>query len=152
MLQMLIELKSAKYVLEVRTLDDYSTIFFGCALLTTASNDLSASKLINLERSLKYAALYGLSELIPNSEPAFDVIFIDADKLNSTEYYKKAIQLSKSGAIIVADNVIRGDTVLNSPSDDLSMIGIHAFNDHVSQDSRVGCKSYDGFAIIQVKK
>jgi caffeoyl-CoA O-methyltransferase len=95
MLQILVELKSAKRVLKIRTLGGYSTIFFGCALLITASNGLSASKLIILEKSLKYAALDGLSELIAKSEPVFDVVFINADKINNTEYYKKAMQLSK---------------------------------------------------------
>ncbi|ORE00916.1 family 3 O-methyltransferase [Rhizopus microsporus var. microsporus] len=178
MLAMLVQLKSAKRVLEIGTLGGYSTIYFGRALLSVTSND---AKLITLEKNPKCAAIAkenieraglssivdikigaaidSLDELISKNEVAFDLIFIDADKINNTEYYKRAMQLAKSGTLIVADNVIRAGEVLNKSSQDPNVKGVRAFNNYVSRDDRVyataiqtvGCKGYDGFAMILVK-
>ena len=51
----------------------------------------------------------------------FDLIFIDADKINYIEYYKKSMHLIKSKGIIVLDNMLWGGSVLN-PKDEQSKI------------------------------
>jgi len=43
----------------------------------------------------------------------FDLIFIDADKINYIEYYKKSMHLIKSKGVIVLDNMLWGGSVLN---------------------------------------
>ena len=51
----------------------------------------------------------------------FDLIFIDADKINYIEYYKKSMHLIKSKGVIVLDNMLWGGSVLN-PKDEQSKI------------------------------
>ncbi len=54
-----------------------------------------------------------LRALIAAGEPAFDFVFIDADKPGYPAYLELAIQLSRPGTVIVADNVIRNGAVLD---------------------------------------
>jgi caffeoyl-CoA O-methyltransferase len=68
-------------------------------------------------------------------EPGFDLIFIDADKGNYTNYYEAAVPLLSPRGIIAIDNVLWSGRVLDPKEpDDHAMV---AFNDHVRADSRV---------------
>ncbi len=88
----------------------------------------------------------------------FDLIFIDADKESTPEYFDWAIQLSRPGTVIVVDNVVRNGAVIDPHSDDTSVQGIRRFMERIATDTRVtatalqtvGSKGYDGFAIAVV--
>ena len=65
----------------------------------------------------------------------FDVIFIDADKGNYTNYYEAALPLLAPRGVIAVDNVLWSGKVLDpKEKDDHAIV---AFNDHIQNDSRV---------------
>jgi predicted O-methyltransferase YrrM len=102
-------------------------------------------------------ALDLLPELAERAEP-FDFVFIDADKPNNAAYFDWALKLSRAGAIIVVDNVVRGGEVIAAASDSPTVQGVHRFLERLAAEPRVsataiqtvGGKGYDGFAIALV--
>ena len=62
----------------------------------------------------------------------FDLIFIDADKNNYLNYYKKAKDLLTEKGIIIIDNVLWSGRVLNP--EDKQSISIDNFNKFVNED------------------
>ena len=76
-------------------------------------------------------ALQNLEKLPINT---FDFAFIDADKINYTEYYKRCMKLIKPGGIIVLDNMLWSGSVLD-PKDNESKI-LNSCNDYIKNDSR----------------
>ncbi len=101
-------------------------------------------------------ALDLLPALVP--EAPFDLIFIDADKGNSPQYLDWAITLSRVGSLIVADNVIRGGRVFQTPPPDESARGMAAYNRKILQHPRLVSVAIpndedgmDGFAISVVQ-
>src|SRR5213595_2638743 len=64
-----------------------------------------------------------------------DLVFIDADKVNYSDYYEGCLPLVTSGGLIVADNVLWSGKVLHpTEADDLAIV---AFNRFVQSDPRV---------------
>lgn len=67
----------------------------------------------------------------------FDVIFIDADKLNYVNYYRRAMELLSPRGVILVDNVLwDGEVLLDPPPDDRTA-AIQELNRIVAADSRV---------------
>jgi predicted O-methyltransferase YrrM len=56
-------------------------------------------------------------ETLPTLVGPFDLVFIDADKRSNPEYLRWALELSRAGTLIVADNVVRGGAVADAGSD-----------------------------------
>jgi len=89
----------------------------------------------------------------------FDLVFIDADKENYPEYLQWAIRLTRTGSVILLDNVIRDGKILEPESDDpriqatretLELMGRHPQLD-TSVIQTVGAKHWDGFAFAVVR-
>ncbi|MFN2282767.1 MAG: O-methyltransferase, partial [Anaerolineales bacterium] len=99
-----------------------------------------------------------LRQLIDQGEDAFDLIFIDAAKDQYRTYLELALDLSRPGTLIIADNVVRRGNILNQGSEDTSVQGILQFNQFIAAEPRltatviqtVGEKGYDGFAFLMV--
>jgi predicted O-methyltransferase YrrM len=171
-LQVLAKSCGAKKILEIGTLGGYSTIWMARALPP-------GGKVVTLEIDQKHADVArknferaGLAnmidirlgkaiEVLPTlkaSDAPFDMIFIDADKPPYTEYFQWALKLSRSGTLIVADNVIRGGKVLDPNTDDEMVQGVQRFNKVLAQTrgvtatiiQNVGAKEHDGMALIVV--
>jgi caffeoyl-CoA O-methyltransferase len=173
-LQVLAQLCRAEKILELGTLGGYSTIWMARALP-------DGGKLISLEvdpshasvarKNIDRAGLSGkvdirvgraielLPELHQSGEGPFDMIFIDADKPPYAEYFEWALRLSRSGTLIVADNVIREGRVLDPGDDDERVRGVQRFNQLLALTKEVsatilqtvGAKEYDGMAVAVVK-
>ena len=79
-------------------------------------------------------ALESLGELSNNK---FDMIFIDADKMNYKEYYEKSLGLINQGGLIIIDNVLWHGEVADEKNNDKFTINIREFNKFVSEDKRV---------------
>jgi len=170
MLAIFMQMSRAVRVLEIGTLGGYSTIWMAKALpphgsITTiefnehhaevASQNLNKAGLAERVTLHRGAAL----EVLPTLDAPFDLIFIDADKVNNPHYLEWAIRLSKPGTVIVGDNTVRGGNVIESGSEDPNVIGLRKFVEMLSEDERleatavqtVGEKGWDGFVIAIVK-
>jgi predicted O-methyltransferase YrrM len=76
-------------------------------------------------------------EIIPAIDMLWDLVFIDADKVNYIEYYELTLQRLQPGGWIIADNVLFHGQVLESPVKGKNALAIHQFNEHVKNDDRV---------------
>ena len=175
MLYTLALLCNARHILEIGTLGGYSTIWLARALpddghLISLESDSTHAEVAqknitqaNLESKVEIRtgkALDLLPQIKAEAKKPFDLIFIDADKPPYTEYFQWAVKLARPGALIIADNVIRGGTVLNSNSKDEKVLGVQRFNRMLATNSDVtatilqtiGIKGYDGMAIAIVNR
>ena len=159
----------ARSILELGTLGGYSTIWLARALpergrLITLEADPAYAEVArtNVER----AGLGGVVDIrvgpaletLPRVDGPFDFVFIDADKEHNPEYLEWTLRLSQPGALIVADNVVRGGAVTDPESDDPRVRGVRRFHELLGAEPRVvattiqtvGAKGHDGFAIAVV--
>ena len=173
LLFMLAKLSGARRVLEIGTLAGYSTTWLARALpddghITSLEVDQNHADVAqrNLVRagvamrvSIRVArADDSMRRLIDEQSPPFDFIFIDADKPGYLTYLELALQLSRCGTVIVADNVIRNGAVMDeSPVDDNARAA-RAFNAAVAAHPRLDSiivpimrKTIDGMSIAIVR-
>lgn len=74
--------------------------------------------------------------IIPHMQGPFDLIFIDADKPNYSNYYRLVFDLVRPGGFIIADNVLWSGKVLDEEKDENTQ-ALHDFNQMVLADDRV---------------
>ena len=138
----------ARRVLEIGTFTGYSALCFAEVLpsngtVTTCDIDLDSTTLAKkyfaesphgqkIEVKLG-PALKTLETLLPT----YDLIFIDADKVNYINYYQRALELVAERGVILIDNVLWNGDVLESSTVDESTTAIQELNDIVHVDSRV---------------
>lgn len=170
MLELLARGVGAKRILEIGTLGGYSAISLARALPEDGH-------LVSLELEPEYAALArsniekaglapkveiivgeavkSLAALEASDASRFDFVFVDADKENYAAYLEHAIRLSRPGAMLVFDNVVREGEVINADSSDPKVPGTRALygalQDHPLVDATaiqtVGSKKWDGFLL-----
>ena len=163
----------ARNILEIGTLGGYSTIWLARALP-------SDGRLITLEADPKHAAvaranvanagfenivevriglaLDSLGRMAQENIPAFDLVFIDADKPNLKAYYDWALKLTHPGSLIIIDNVVRNGDLVNPNYNDSSVRSMRELIPALANEPNVmaaaiqtvGNKGYDGFAIALV--
>jgi len=172
LLNLLARSLGAKRILEIGTLGGYSTIWLARGLA-------EGGRLLSLEIDPHHAAVAranldhaGLSDvvevrqgraldLLPEVErawaPAFDLVFIDADKPSNPDYFDWALKLTRPGGMIVVDNVVRGGKVIEVDGD-ANVQGVRRLAEKVAAEPRVsatalqtvGDKGHDGLMIILV--
>jgi len=78
-------------------------------------------------------------EIIPTLEDELDLVFIDADKPNYSNYFDLVIDKLRTGGINIADNVLWSAKVLDPEqlANDEDTKALHEFNEKMQQDSRV---------------
>jgi predicted O-methyltransferase YrrM len=104
------------------------------------------------------AALETLPTLAGDPRTPFDLVFIDADKVNTKAYFEWALKLTRPGSLIIVDNVVRKGAVADASSEDVNVQGIRQFNAAAAANPRVtgtalqtvGSKGYDGLAVLRV--
>ena len=150
LLGLLAQMVGARRILEIGTLGGYSAIHLARALpedgaLISLEIDERSAEVAksNVER----AGLGGkveirvgdakvlLARVVEREEGPFDLVFIDADKEGYPEYLEWAMRLSRPGSLILADNTIRGGSVLD-PKDD-SARATREFNEKLARDPRL---------------
>ncbi|WP_339246071.1 O-methyltransferase [Paenibacillus sp. FSL R10-2796] len=169
-LNLLVQMKGARRILEIGTLGGYSTIWMARALPSdgqivtleldpinaqVAKANLSLAEVDHLVELRVGDALEQLSQMKQEGVEPFDFIFIDADKPNNPNYLKWALQFSQPGTVILGDNVIREGEVINENSEDARVVGVREFYDLLAEEPRisataiqtVGSKGYDGFVL-----
>ena len=75
-------------------------------------------------------------EIIPQLQLFWDLVFIDADKINYANYYHLVIDQLKPGGFIIADNVLWSGKVIG-PKTDKDTEAMRLFNKLVHEDERV---------------
>lgn len=94
-------------------------------------------------------------EIIPDLQETWDLVFIDADKVNYTAYYQLVLPRVRSGGLIIADNVFFHGQVLEEKITGKSALGIQAFNEMIEKDEsvdKVMLTVRDGLLLIQKNK
>ncbi len=76
-------------------------------------------------------------DIIPTLNEAWDLIFIDADKVGYIDYYELTLPNVKTGGIILADNVLFHGEVFQTPLKGKNAIAIDRFNRYIREDNRV---------------
>lgn len=162
LLEFLVYATSAKSILELGTFSGYSSISMAAALPPGGHINTCEVDGGNAEVARRYIGEAGYAdritvhlgpalETIERLEGSFDLVFIDADKVNYVAYYDALLpRLSPSGLMAV-DNTLWGGRVLESDDSD-STRAIVAFNEHVRNDPRavsVVLTVRDGITLIR---
>ena len=163
----------ARAILEIGTLGGYSTIWLaralppGGRLLTIEADEkhaavarqnivranLSATVDLRVGRALDVLPSIERERLAP-----FDLVFIDADKPNTPDYFRWALRLGRIGTLILIDNVVRNGALADAASQDPAVVAMRRVLDVIAAEPRVsatvlqtvGVKGYDGLAVALV--
>jgi len=175
LLHLIARVHGARSVLELGTLGGYSTIWLARALppdgsVTTlelnpdyarvAAANVELAGLAGLINIKVGPALDSLLALRGEGAGPFDLIFIDADKQGTPEYFEHALELSRPGTVIVTDNVVRDGALADADSEDPRVLGMRRFHELLAAERRVssttiqtvGAKGYDGFTLALVER
>ncbi len=174
LLALLATILAARQILEIGTLGGYSTIWMARALppdgklislevdprhAEVARKNIAGAGLDKIAEVRLGAALDALPELQKEGAGPFDLSFVDADKVNIPAYFDWCVKLSRPGAVIVVDNVVRNGALVDSASGDPAVQGVRALHEMIASDTRVsattiqtvGSKGYDGFTLAVVR-
>ena len=94
-------------------------------------------KKANQEHKIKTLIKPALESLDEIKNEKFDLVFIDADKMNYIEYYERSLQLLNKNGLIIIDNVLWYGEVVNENNNDKFTKNIKEFNSNISKDTRV---------------
>lgn len=173
LLHLLARVYGARTVLELGTLGGYSTIWLARALpvggrLITVELDAQRAEVAraNVARAglahvveLRIGrALDILPQIAAEGLGPFDLIFIDADKPSTPEYFAWALKLARTGSLIIVDNVVRKGALADAASTDPNVCAMRRFHEMLAAEKRVsattiqtvGSKGYDGFTLALV--
>ena len=166
LLMLLARMVGARRILEFGTLGGYSTLWLAKALppdgqLVTLEAHPGHAEVArrNLAGDGRIRLVEGPAlETVRTLEGPFDLIFIDADKVNQANYLRESLPLARPGTLIVGDNVVRDGRVLDPASDDPSIHGVREFFELMAAEPRltataiqtVGTKGHDGLAFALV--
>ena len=134
-------------VLEIGTYLGYSALCFAEGLadggkvitldIQEETNAVARAYVDRTEYAGKIEFLLGNAvDIIPNLHETFDLVFIDADKPNYSNYYDLVIGKVRAGGFIIADNVLWSGKVLDEIKDENTQ-ALHDFNQKVLADGRV---------------
>ena len=165
-LSMISKLIQPKNVLEIGTFTGYSALSIAeglpkdGTLFTIDRNEELAElqqKYFNKSRYTNQLKSYvgNAIEIIPTLHQKFDLVFIDADKSNYTNYFHLIIAKMNSGGIILSDNVLwYGKVAEKADEKDEDTIALQAYNTLLNTDDRletVMLPIRDGLTISRVK-
>ncbi len=153
-------------ILEIGTFTGYSAICLarglrpGGQLITIELNDelvdFSHSYFCKAGVDSKIVQIIGRAQdSIPSLDRVFDLVFIDGDKREYSEYYRLSIDKLKPGGIIIADNVLWGGKALQKEKGDPQTEGILEFNEMIRKDpniEKIILPIRDGLMIIRKKE
>ena len=148
-LHLIIKISNIKDVLEIGTFTGLSALSISLSLpedgklIALDKNEetnkiaLSFFKKANQTHKIQTIVKPALETLDELNNKKFDMVFIDADKMNYKAYYEKSLGLINRGGLIVIDNVLWHGEVVDEKNDDKFTINIREFNKFVSEDKRV---------------
>ncbi len=153
-----------KFVLEIGTYLGYSALCFAEGLaeggkvvtldIQEGTNDIAREFVARTEFSDRIDFRLGVAtEIIPTLAETFDLVFIDADKPNYSNYYDLVFDRVRPGGFIIADNVLWSGHVVEEERDEETQ-ALHDFNKKVIADERVAnvlLPIRDGLMVVRKK-
>ena len=148
-LHLIIKVSNIKNVLEIGTFTGLSALSISLALpddgklITIDKNEetnkiaLNFFKKAHLDHKIQTIVKPALETLSALNNKKFDMVFIDADKMNYKEYYEKSLNLINKDGLIIIDNVLWHGEVVDEKNNDKFTIKIKEFNKYISEDERV---------------
>ena len=148
-LHLIIKVANIKNVLEIGTFTGLSALTISLALpndgklIALDKNEETNKVAVDFFKKAKQdhkiqtiikPAMHSFEEL---KNEKFDMIFIDADKMNYKNYYENSLQLIKKGGLIIIDNVLWHGEVVDEKNNDKFTENMREFNNFVSEDKRV---------------
>jgi len=178
LLHLIARIHGARRILEIGTLGGYSTIWLARALpddgelvtlelnpgyaevATANAEQAGLAGLIKIEVG---PALESLRRLVAAGVAPFDLVFIDADKQSTPEYFELALELTRPGSVIVTDNVVRDGALADPDTQEPGALGMRRFHELLAAATgehrvtattvqTVGSKGYDGFTLALVER
>lgn len=147
-LEIISKLISPKAILEIGTFTGYSALCLAKGLqpdgklhtIELREDDVALSKSF-FAKSSQASQIISYEgdalKIIPDMKEKWDLVFIDADKVNYINYYELTLPQLKSGGLLIADNVLFHGGVIAEKIKGKNAIAIHEFNQHVLADDRV---------------
>ncbi len=166
LLSMISKLSKPKSILEIGTYTGYSALCLAEGLQTkgllhTIDHN---EELINFQKKYFDRSEYkdqiklylgNALDVIPKIEDKFDLVFIDADKINYVNYFNLIIDKMNQGGVILSDNVLWSGKVTKKPNPkDLDTIALISYNKLLKSDPRIETVMLpirDGLTISRVK-
>ena len=148
-LHLIIKVSKIKKVLEIGTFTGLSTLSMALALpdegeIIALDKDLKTNKIAvdffkkaNQDHKIKTIIRPALESLIKIRNEKFDLVFIDADKMNYKKYYQISLDLLNKEGLIIIDNVLWHGEVADRNINDKYTKVIRELNDFISKDKRV---------------
>ena len=148
-LHLIIKISNIKNVLEIGTFTGLSALSISLALPDDGSlvaldkneetNKIATSffKKAKQDHKIKTIIKPALETLEELKNNKFDMVFIDADKMNYKEYYERSLKLINKNGLIIVDNVLWHGEVADENNLDKYTVNIRKFNEYVSNDKRV---------------
>jgi predicted O-methyltransferase YrrM len=149
-LELITKISKAKQILEIGTFTGLSTLSMSLGLpddgflialdknKKTNNIALEFFKKANQHKKIKTITKPALESLkeFRKDKFIFDIIFIDADKVNYQNYYDEAINLVKKNGLIIIDNVLWHGEVADDTNNDKLTNTIRDFNKYVKNDKK----------------
>jgi len=148
-LHLIIKISNIKNVLEIGTFTGLSALSISIALpddgkLIALDKNEETNKVAeyffkkaNQDHKIKTIIKPALESLEELKNDKFDMVFIDADKMNYKEYYEKSLKLINKNGLIIIDNVLWHGEVADKENLDKYTVNIREFNTYVANDKRV---------------
>ena len=148
-LHLIIKVSKIKRVLEIGTFTGLSTLSMALALpedgeITAVDKDKNTSKKANeffkkakQDSKISMIVKSALEALMEIRDKKYELIFIDADKMNYKKYYEIALKLLNKEGLIIIDNVLWHGDVVESNIKDKITDSIRDLNNFISKDERV---------------
>lgn len=146
-LEMVCGLIQPRRILEIGTFTAYSSICMARGLTEDGkliTIDVNDELQDTIQEFVKKAGLTdkidfklgNAMDIIPDLDEEFDVVFIDADKVNYSNYFDLVLPKTRLGGLIMADNVLWSGKVVEGKNDK-STKALVDFSDKVQNDPRV---------------
>ncbi len=148
-LHLIIKVSKIKKVLEIGTFTGLSTLSMALALpdegsiialdknVETTKVAQSFFKKANQDHKIKTIVKPALETLMSIRNKKFDLVFIDADKINYQKYYEISLDLLNKEGLVILDNVLWHGEVIKKDINDKFTKNIRDLNNFISRDKRI---------------
>ena len=154
-----------KTILEIGTFTGFSALCLAVGLdfdgelhtvelRVEAANIAKANFSISPKKNQIHLHIGNALDIVPTINKMWDIVFIDADKVNYINYYEMVLPFLNIGGFIIADNVLFHGQILENELKGKSAKAIQSFNEYVARDARteqIILSVRDGLMIIKKK-